>query len=356
MKSFGKQTYMTGSSSGLGRRRLTLDEYVAGVLGRDRGTLARAITLVESSRHDDQELAQALLERLLPLTGQSIRVGITGLPGAGKSTLIERLGCRLTAEGRRVAVLAVDPSSPVSGGSLLADKTRMVRLHADTNAFIRPSPSGQTVGGVARKTREALFLCEAAGYNVVLIETVGAGQADTAVAEMTDFFLVLLITGAGDEVQVMKRGLLELADLITVNKADGDNLTRARSDAALVQQMVNLLRGPTQDDGRTVPVTTCSALEGTGDDVIWQVILDRHQRLQQDGRLDHRRRAQAVRWMWSLVEERVNNWVHSSPVARTAAEHAALDVRSGTITAVHGAELILTAIGLPRGYMSASES
>ena len=214
----------------------------AGIRAGERATLARAITLIESKRPDHRKAAHLLVQELLPLTGKAVRLGITGAPGAGKSTTIDALGTFLTAQGHKVAVLAVDPSSSRTGGSILGDKTRMARLAVDPNAFVRPSPSSGTLGGVAAKTRETMLLCEAAGYDVVLVETVGIGQSETTVADMTDFFLVLMIPGAGDELQGLKKGIVELADMIAVNKADGDNVARARLAAADYRAALNILR------------------------------------------------------------------------------------------------------------------
>lgn len=339
---------MLDSSPRLGPCRLTLDAYAAGVVDRNRAILGKAVTLIESSRSDDQQAAQDLLERLMPCTGRSIRVGITGVPGAGKSSLIDVLGCRLTASGHRVAVLAVDPSSPVSGGSILADRTRMVRLSADPNAYIRPSPSGQTLGGVARKTRETLLLCEAAGYDVVLVETVGVGQAESVVADMTDFFLVLLLTGAGDDLQTIKRGLLEVADLVAIAKADGENRARAEFEASRVRQVLQVPRpGSDARDAGWSRVITCSAFDGTGLDVIWQTVLDRRQALERTGQLQERRRAQWVRWMWALVEEGFQRSLRSSARVQAAIKNAEAGVLTGNITPARGASSILAALGLP---------
>lgn len=329
-----------------GRYRLTLEDYAAGVLDHNRFVLGKAITLIESSRSEDQQVAQALLERLMPHTGRSTRVGITGVPGAGKSSLIEVLGCRLTAAGHRVAVLAVDPSSPVTGGSILADRTRMVRLGADPNAYIRSSPSGRTLGGVARKTRETLLLCEAAGYDVLLVETVGVGQAEAVVADMTDFFLVLLLTGAGDELQTLKRGLLELADLVAVAKADGENRARAEREAARVRQVLQALRGPGPGQAGPPPVITCSTLDGTGLDVIWQAVANRREELERSGQLEERHRAQAVHWMWALVDEGVQRALNAAPLVRGVVQRAEVGVRSGSMTPASGAASILAALGL----------
>lgn len=340
-------TAISDSPSQRGPCRLTLDAYATGVASRNRAILGKAITLIESSRPEDQQVAQALLERLMSSTGHSIRVGITGVPGAGKSSLIEVLGCRLTAAGHRVAVLAVDPSSPVSGGSILADRTRMVRLSADPNAYIRPSPSGQTLGGVARKTRETLLLCEAAGYDIVLVETVGVGQAEAVVADMTDFFLVLLLAGAGDDLQTIKRGLLELADLVALAKADGENRERAEREAARVRQVLTVLRGPETGPAGSSRVITCSAFDGTGLDVIWQTVLDRRQELERTGQLQERRRAQAVRWMWALVEEGIQRSLSTDPGVQAAVKHAENGVCTNSVTPAHGAASILAALGLP---------
>src|SRR6187455_3482352 len=245
-------------------RNLPSADLIRGVRSGDRAMLARAITLIESKRADHRRTAHQLVQELLPLTGKGVRLGITGAPGAGKSTFVEALGTRLTAQGHKVAVLAVDPSSTRTGGSILGDKTRMARLASDPNAFVRPSPSSGTLGGVAAKTRETMLVCEAAGYDVVLVETVGIGQSETAVSDMTDFFLALMLPGAGDELQGIKKGLVELADMIAVNKADGDNIKRANLAAAEYRGALHIL-SPRSEHWHP-PVLTYSALTGTGMD------------------------------------------------------------------------------------------
>lgn len=282
---------------------LTLEQYINGVRACDRAVLGRAITLVESSHADHQLLAAELLNTLLPLTGRAHRVGITGVPGVGKSTFIDALGTQLTTAGHSVAVLTIDPSSAVSGGSILGDKTRMYRLSVDPDAFVRPSPSARTLGGVARKTRESMLLCEAAGFDIVLVETVGVGQSETVVSEMVDFFLVLMLSGAGDELQGIKRGVLELADMIAINKADGDNIKPAQRAAAEYRQALHLMRPASE--AWSVPVLTCSATEGEGLPELWTEI-ERHRAIKtSNGELDTLRAWQRRRWMWGMVEDRI---------------------------------------------------
>ena len=275
------------------RREPTVPEIVDGVLRGDRAVVARTLTLVESvlPRHRDQ--AEQVLAALLPHAGGALRVGVSGPPGAGKSTFIETLGRLLLDRGRRVAVLAVDPSSEISGGSLLGDKTRMAELSRSERALVRPSPAGLHLGGVAPRTRESIFVCEAAGFDVVLVETVGVGQSETQVASMVDFFLLLTIAGAGDELQGLKRGVLELADAIAVNKADGDGEARARAAAAELEQALRLLRPET--GGRRPVVQPCSALTGAGVAALWETIVARHEAMRLDG-ADARRQRQNVRW------------------------------------------------------------
>ena len=278
--------------------------YVQGVLKCDRRVLAKTITLIESSLRGHQDLARTVIDLLLPYTGKAIRLGITGVPGVGKSTFIESLGTMLVKKGHRVAVLAVDPSSKRSGGSVLADKTRMEKLAIEENAFIRPSPSGGTLGGVARKTRETMIVCEAAGFDVMIVETVGVGQSETTVASMVDFFLLLMISGAGDELQGIKKGVLELADAVAVNKADGDNVNRAEMARKQYETALHFL-APSSPNW-TPPVLTCSAIEMNGIDIIWASVLDHHKKLALTGELQANRKKQAVDWMWSLVKEGLN--------------------------------------------------
>ena len=278
-----------------------VEQYKKGVLEGSRRTLSRAITLIESSLPEHQEQARDLLDCLLPYTGNVVRLGITGVPGVGKSTFIESFGMYLSGKGKRIAVLAVDPSSTRSGGSIMADKTRMERLSVEPNAFIRPSPSGGTLGGVARKTRETMLLCEAAGFDVIIVETVGVGQSETTVASMVDFFLVLMLAGAGDELQGIKKGVLELADAIVINKADGDNIKNARRAGKEYENALHLLRPFSSAWSPTVKI--CSALEASGIDQIWSMILSHREKFSASGELDAKRRHQSLDWMWSLVEE-----------------------------------------------------
>jgi LAO/AO transport system kinase len=277
------------------------DAFVHGVRAGDRRSVAKTITLLESRRPDHVELGRLVLEKLAPDAGRSIRLGITGPPGVGKSTLIEALGLMLIEAGHRVAVLAVDPSSPVSGGSILGDKTRMERLAHAENAFIRPSPSGGTLGGVAHRTREALLVCEAAGFDVVIVETVGVGQSEAEVASMVDFFAVLLQPGAGDELQGIKKGVLELADALIVNKADGESKGMAERTRGEYAQALRLLRR--KSDSWTTPVLAISALTGDGLPQLWATVQSHRQQSTQSGELEARRRAQARAWLWRLLRD-----------------------------------------------------
>jgi LAO/AO transport system kinase len=310
----------------------------------ERAGLARAITLIESKRGDHRKSAHGLVQELLPQTGNAVRLGITGAPGVGKSLTIDALGTFLTGQGHRVAVLAVDPSSTRSGGSILGDKTRMARLAVDANAFVRPSPSSGTLGGVAAKTRESMLLCEAAGYDIVVVETVGTGQSETAVADMTDFFLALMLPGAGDELQGIKKGLVELADMIAINKADGDNVERARSAAAEYRAALHILtpRSPNW----TPPVVTYSALTGDGIGELWAQVLAHRERMSASGELAARRREQQVKWMHSMLEERMFARLKSDPSLRAKLRQAEAAVADGRLAATLAVERLAGALGL----------
>lgn len=289
--------------------RASVEELKQGVTSGDRAALSRAITLAESSRPDDQEQAQELIAELLPRTGGARRVGMTGVPGAGKSTVIEALGLWLIEQGHRVAVLVIDPSSSRTGGSILGDKTRMQELSMHEDAYIRPSPSGGVLGGVARKTREAMLLCEAAGFDVVIVESVGVGQSEAELAELVDCLCLLLVPGAGDELQGIKRGIMELADLIVVNKADGDRIPLARRARGDYRHALRML--PPSTPGWQTPVQLASAIEGTGLDEVWAAIEDHRRLLEESGLLDERRLRQQQRWLTSMIEEAVLNAFHS---------------------------------------------
>ncbi len=311
------------------RREASVDELVAGVLDGNRTMLGRAFTLVESLDAGHRTVAENMLERLLPRTGNAIRLGISGVPGSGKSTFIEALGTRLADDGHRVAVLAVDPSSEISGGSILGDKTRMERLAMHDSAIVRPSPSGSVPGGVARATRESILVAEAAGFDVVIVETVGVGQSETDVAWMTDFFLLLAITGAGDDLQGIKRGVLELADCVAINKADGDNVSRAEGAKGQLAAALRLLRS--REGEAAVPVMTCSALEREGVAEIWSVVEARVSALRSDGSLATRRREQAVRWMDQAVAHILDSEFQADPGMREECERLRARVREGGV-------------------------
>ncbi|MDK9698138.1 MAG: methylmalonyl Co-A mutase-associated GTPase MeaB [Siculibacillus sp.] len=325
-------------------RDLSIDDLAARILSGDRSTLARAITLVESKKPEHQAKARALVQALLPHTGRALRVGITGVPGVGKSTTIDQLGTNLSAAGHKVAVLAVDPSSTRTGGSILGDKTRMARLAIDRNAFIRPSPSSGTLGGVAAKTRETMLLCEAAGFDVVLVETVGVGQSETTVAGMVDFFLVLMLPGAGDELQGIKKGVLEIADMIAVNKSDGDNATRARRAASEYRAALNIMAA--KSVSWTPPVVLISGLANQGLDAMWEQVVTHRAKLTATGEFAERRRVQQVSWMWSMLEERLMQSLrHDARVARRLGELES-GVRDGTVSASVAVDEIAGALGI----------
>ena len=320
-------------------REIDLEAYAKGVLAGERGPLSKAITLVESRRPDHRALAQELLIELLPHAGGAHRVGITGVPGAGKSTFIDALGTTLTESGHRVAVLAVDPSSTRTGGSILGDKTRMARLATDPAAFIRPSPTSGTLGGVTRATRETIVLMEAAGYDVVLVETVGVGQSEVAVANMVDCFLLLTLARTGDQLQGIKKGVLELADVIAVNKADGDHEILARKAARELSGALRLLRG--SSDAWTPPVLTCSGLNDTGLDTVWEQVRRHHDTLSSSGELAAKRRRQQVDWTWTMVRETLLTRLSEHPGVRALTPSLERQVADGELTPTLAAERIL---------------
>ncbi|NUS13467.1 MAG: methylmalonyl Co-A mutase-associated GTPase MeaB [Streptomyces sp.] len=319
----------------------TADAYVKGVLDGRRALVARALTLVESARPDHRAVAQRMLTELLPHTGGARRIGVSGVPGVGKSTFIDAFGTLLTGLGHRVAVLAVDPSSTRTGGSILGDKTRMERLAVDPAAFVRPSPSAGTLGGVARATRESMVVMEAAGYDVVLVETVGVGQSETAVAGMVDSFLLLTLARTGDQLQGIKKGVLELADVIAVNKADGPHERDARAAARELAGALRLMHPA--DASWSPPVLTCSARESTGLDEVWERLEAHRARLDADGRLAAKRRDQQVDWAWSTARDTLLARLHTHPAVRDLAPGLEAAVRAGTLTPGEAAERLVRA-------------
>ena len=323
------------------RRAVDIDALVAGVREGNRATLARAITLVESTRADHQLAAQELLVRLTPFSGSAQRIGISGVPGVGKSTFIDTFGSTLTRLGHRVAVLAIDPSSTVSGGSILGDKTRMATLSYDRNAYIRPSPTSGTLGGVTRATREAIVVVEAAGFDVVIVETVGVGQSETSVAEMVDCFVVLLLARSGDSLQGIKKGVLELADIVAINKADGKHVHEAQLTARELADALHLLQPASPD--WSPPVLTCSALENTGLDEIWAQIAAHREALSRTGALAEKRNRQQVRWMWAAVEERLMAQLRAHEGVRALTGELTAALRDGSTTPTRAATEILLA-------------
>ncbi|MFV2012382.1 MULTISPECIES: methylmalonyl Co-A mutase-associated GTPase MeaB [unclassified Micromonospora] len=332
---------MTGVRRGLP----PVADYVAGVRAAAPAWLARAITLVESTRPDHRTHAQHLLVALTPYAGLARRVGVTGVPGVGKSTFIDALGSRLTGDGHRVAVLAVDPSSARSGGSILGDKTRMARLAADPAAFVRPSPTAGTLGGVARATREAMVVVEAAGYDVVLVETVGVGQSETTVAEMVDTFLLLTLARTGDQLQGIKKGVLELADVVVVNKADGAHAAEARSAARELAGALRMLRGG--HDDWAVPVLTASGRDGTGLAEVWQQVTAHQDRRRASGELDRHRRQQQLRWVWAMVRDGLLDQLRGHPAVVALTPQTEKRVLAGEITPAQAAAQLLAAFTGP---------
>ncbi len=326
--------------------RISVEDYVAGVGGGDRTLLARAITLVESSNPEHGRLAQDVLQGLLPKTGNAIRLGITGVPGAGKSTTIDQLGMNLIANGHKIAVLAIDPTSKRTGGSILGDKTRMNSLAVEKNAFIRPSPSSGTLGGVTRKTRETMALCEAAGFDVIIVETVGVGQSEVAVADMVDFFLVLLLAGGGDDLQGIKKGIIELADMIAINKADGDNITRAERAASDYRAALQIFTP--HGAAWFPPVITVSGRDNRGLQDLWDKVVEHRRTMTGTGAFATRRQAQAVSWMRDMVEDHLMSALHAHP--RVAAELPVIeaDVAAGRLLPTLAVDRIMGLMGLVR--------
>ena len=320
-------------------RETSARDYTQGVLGHDRRILAKTITLIESSLPAHQAMAREVIDLLLPHTGKAVRLGITGVPGAGKSTFIESFGTMLVGKGLKVAVLAIDPSSIRSRGSILADKTRMERLSVAENAFVRPSPSGGTLGGVARKTKETMLVCEAAGFDVVIVETVGAGQSEVAVASMVDFFLVLMIPGAGDEIQGIKKGIVELADAIVINKADGENIAKANLAKRHYEMALHFLN-PSSPNW-TPPVLTCSALEMTGIEEVWETVGEYTQRLGASGELEAKRKNQDIDWLRFLVQQGLKEWFYKKPYIQKMIPPIEKEVEQGAIAPTNAADQLL---------------
>jgi LAO/AO transport system kinase len=318
---------------------MEIQDYIDGVLAKNRRIVSKTITLIESSLPAHQKMAKPIVDALLPHAGNAVRIGITGVPGVGKSTYIESFGLQLVQQGHRVAVLAVDPSSSKSGGSIMGDKTRMEKLSLEQQAFIRPSPSGGTLGGVARRTRETIVVCEAAGFDVIIVETVGVGQSETTVASMVDFFLVLMLAGAGDELQGIKKGVLELADAIAINKADGNNITKAEKAKLEYENALKLLTPSSKI--WSPPVLTCSAVTMDGLDEIWQTILDHKNKFEICGELVEKRRKQALDWLWALVEEGLRERFYRNPDVVKALPKIVKEVEKGKIAPTVAAQRLL---------------
>jgi LAO/AO transport system kinase len=314
--------------------------YIQGVLNNNRRIIAKTITLIESSLSKDKNKSFEIVKKILPYSGNSIRIGITGIPGVGKSTFIENLGLYLCNIGHKVAVLAVDPTSRKSGGSILGDKTRMEKLSLCDNTFIRPSPAGKTLGGVAAKTREAMLVCEAAGYDVILVETVGVGQSETRVSTMVDFFLALLIAGAGDELQGIKKGLLEIADAIAINKADNDNVEKAEK-AKKVYEMALHLVAPGASSW-IPPVLTCSSILENGTENVWNAVLKHNKLTKKTGEFDQKRKEQAVEWMWNLVDDGLKKKFLETDIVQKKIPEISNNVKQGLISPSAAAEKLLS--------------
>jgi LAO/AO transport system kinase len=318
------------------------EDYIKGIVEGNKKALAKSITHVESTSAKHQKLADEIMKLVIPYTGKSIRLGITGVPGVGKSTFIEALGMQLIENGHRVAVLAIDPSSSLSGGSILADKTRMEKLSSETDAFIRPSPSGKYLGGVAQKTRETMLLCEAAGYDVIIIETVGVGQSETAVAAMVDFFLFLALANAGDELQGIKKGILELADAIAINKADKNNKAQAGLAKKVYENALHIVNPAT--NYWTPKVLTCSALEKTGIEETWETVLEHNRVIKKTGELEIKRHKQSVEWMWTIINDGIKHYFTNLPDVKTLINSLETDIKEDRQTPANAAKRVLKLI------------
>lgn len=321
------------------KKRYDVHQYVEGILAQDRMMLSKAITLIESRLPSDNELAEAVLEKILPHTSRSLRIGITGVPGAGKSTFIECFGHYLTAAGKRIAVLTVDPSSQRSGGSILGDKTRMETLANDPAAFVRPSASGDTLGGLHSNTRETMLLCEAAGFEVILIETVGVGQSEISAKGIVDFFLLLMIAGAGDELQGIKRGIMEMADGIAITKSDGDNIRRSLLAQREYQNALHLF--PPSDSGWSPRVLTCSAAKGAGIQEIWEMICAHETLLKANGTFQSNRQLQARQWMYEVIDHHLRAHFFHHPEVTSSLPYLEEQVESGRLPAIAAARKLL---------------
>ncbi len=335
----GRMSVTVNNSAPRRRALPSVPDLEAGIRAGDRALLARAVTIIESNAPKHRAMAEDLIQRLIDATGKSVRIGITGVPGAGKSTFIEAFGQYVIGQGHKVAVLAVDPSSSLTGGSILGDKVRMERLSREENAFIRPSPSGGMLGGVTRKSRETLLLCEAAGYDVILVETVGVGQSETAIRGMVDFFLLILLTGAGDELQGMKKGIMELADGLWINKADGENMTRALAFKTEMNRVLHFLRSPSE--GWKPKAHTVSALTGEGIERVWEIISDFQKVTQNSGVFQQRRQRQNVDWMHALIGEALRDRFYRNDAVRAQLDEMENAVAAGDIPATAAASQLL---------------
>lgn len=321
------------------QKRLTAEEYIEGIMAGNRVILSRAITLIESQLENDRLIAQKVLEGILPQTGKAIRIGITGVPGVGKSTFIEAFGKHITSLNKKIAVLAIDPTSQRTKGSIMGDKTRMEELAHDSLAYIRPSPSGNTLGGVANKTRETMLLCEAAGFEIIIVETVGVGQSETVVKGMVDFFLLLMLSGAGDELQGIKRGIMEMADAIAITKADGDNNQKAKN--ARMEYVHALHLFPPTSNNWYPPVLTCSALDKTGLPEIWQVIIDFENQMKENGYWKQNRQEQSLNWMHDYIKQYLETTFFSDKSVKENLEKISNQVLSEAILPIQGANILL---------------